>query len=395
MEKELDLKRIAYRFILLFGIISAFGDITYEGARSVTGPYLQILGASAFAIGLVTGLGEFLGYALRIVSGYWVDRMKSYWTTTYLGYALLLSVPLLAFAGQWQIAALLFILERVGKAIRSPGKDTMLSFAAKHVGTGYGFGIVEAIDQFGAFLGPFLLTLSFGLTNSYRLGFLWTFIPVIFLLGILTYLRIKVPAPERLETSLSKEPGTVETNHTLPSSFWWYIAFSLISMIGFVSFPLLSFHISQHHIVSPTWIPILYAIAMGVDAIVALYVGKHYDRSGFKVLLWIPILNLPVVLLGFLNNLWMIGIAVVCWGALMGIQETVMKAVIADLIPTGQRGRAYAILNIILGLSMLIGSSMMGWMYEASLSILIGFVVVTQLIAFYCYRRFSKTHEIM
>jgi MFS family permease len=393
VENELHFKRIAYRFIILFGIISALGDITYEGARSVTGPYLQTLGASAFAIGLVTGLGEFLGYALRIASGYWVDRTKSYWAITYLGYALLLSVPLLAFTGHWQIAALFFILERVGKAIRSPGKDTMLSFAAKQVGTGYGFGLVEAIDQIGAFIGPLLLTLSFSLTNSYRAGFLWTIVPVLLLLGILSYLRIKVPTPETMETSLSKETGTVKTDAALPSSFWWYIAFSFISMVGFVNFPLLSFHMNRHHVISPTWIPILYAITMGVDAIVALWAGKHYDRGGFKVLLWIPILNIPVALLGFVNDSWMLVIASICWGALMGIQETIMKAAIADLIPTYMRGRAFAIFNIILGLAMLIGSSMMGWMYEASLSILIGYVVVTQLIALFLHRKFSKTHD--
>jgi MFS family permease len=388
VEKKLNLNRTAYRFIILFGIISALGDITYEGARSVTGPYLHTLGASAVAIGIVTGLGEFLGYALRIASGYWVDRTKSYWAITYLGYALLISVPLLAFTGHWQLAALFFILERVGKAIRSPGKDTMLSFATKRVGTGYGFGLHEAIDQIGAFIGPLLLTLSFSLTNSYRDGFMWTAVPVLLLLGILSYLRIKVPNPETMETSLSKETETVNT--TLPSTIWWYIAFSFISMMGFVSFPLLSLYMSQHHVVSPAWIPTLYALAMGIDAIIALWVGKHYDRSGFKVLLWIPVLNIPVVLLGFVKHSWLIVIAIICWGALMGFQETIMKAAIADMIPTYLRGRVYAIFNITLGLAMLIGSSLMGWMYEVSFSILIGFVVVTQLLALFFYRRFSK-----
>ncbi|MBB5323278.1 MFS family permease [Anoxybacillus tepidamans] len=390
MEKRQSLNKLAYRFIILFGVISALGDITYEGARSVTGPYLHTLGASAVAIGLVTGVGEFLGYVLRIASGYWVDRTKSYWTITYVGYALLLSVPLLAFTGHWQLAALFFILERVGKAIRSPGKDTMLSFATKRVGTGYGFGLHEAIDQAGAFIGPLLLTLSFSLTNSYRTGFMWTLIPVFLLLVVLSYLRIKVPNPETMETSLPKGTEQVQANITLPSVFWRYIGFSFISMVGFVSFPLLSLHMSQRHIISPAWIPILYALAMGMDAMVALWVGKRYDRNGFKELLWIPVLSIPVVLLGFVNHSWMIVIAVICWGALMGIQETMMKAAIADLIPIHMRGRAYAIFNITLGLAMLIGSSMMGWMYETSISILIAFVMVTQIIALFLHRKVNK-----
>lgn len=161
-------------------------------------------------------------------------------------------------------------------------------------------------------------------------------------------------------------------------------------MVGFVSFPLLSLHMSQRHIISPAWIPILYALAMGMDAMVALWVGKRYDRNGFKELLWIPVLSIPVVLLGFVNHSWMIVIAVICWGALMGIQETMMKAAIADLIPIHMRGRAYAIFNITLGLAMLIGSSMMGWMYETSISILIAFVMVTQIIALFLHRKVNK-----
>jgi MFS-type transporter involved in bile tolerance (Atg22 family) len=393
MEQERRMQRLAYRFIILFGIISALGDITYEGARSVTGPYLHSLGANAIAIGLVTGLGEFLGYALRIASGYWVDRSRSYWLITYIGYALLLSVPLLAFTGYWQLAALLFILERVGKAIRSPGKDTMLSFATKRIGTGYGFGLHEAIDQAGAFIGPLLLTISFSLTSSYRDGFMWTSIPVLLLLGILSYLRIKVPDPEAMEMSLSKEAKTTNVNTTMPGAFWWYIGFAFISTVGFVNFPLLSLHMSRYHVVSPTWIPVLYALAMGIHAIVALWVGKHYDRGGFKVLLWIPLLNIPVVLLGFTNKSWLIVIAVICLGAIMGIQETIMRAAIADLIPVYMRGRAYAIFNITLGLAMLLGSSMMGWMYEAYYVIIPGFVVVTQLVAVYLHSKLTKLHD--
>lgn len=387
-------KKRAFHFILLFGAISALGDITYEGARGVMGPYLTFLGASAFAVGLIAGLGEFLGYALRIASGYWIDRSKNYWLVTYAGYAMLLSIPLLAFSGHWLLAGLLFIIERIGKAIRSPGKDTILSFATKQVGTGYGFGLHEALDQIGAFVGPLLFTISFATTSSYRNGFLWTFISVIALLGILTYLRIKVPKPERMEDSTSKKDEdegseNTRTNTPLPPFFWQYVAFSVMSTIGLINFPLLSLHMSREQAISPAWIPIFYALAMGIDAIVALFAGRFYDRKGFKVLFWIPFFNLPI-LLGFLNGLWFIVLAVLSWGVVIGIQETIMKAVIADLIPPFQRGRAYAIYNISLGASMLIGNSLMGWIYEANIQWLFWFVLVTQAAALSLFGRLNK-----
>ena len=137
-------------FIILLGIVSLLGDITYQGARSVIGPYLATLGASYSVVGLVAGIGEFIGYALRIASGYLVDRTNAYWILTFIGYGLLLSIPLLAFSGYWQLAALFIILERIGKALRSPARDTMLSYASKRVGRGWGFAVHEALDQVGA-----------------------------------------------------------------------------------------------------------------------------------------------------------------------------------------------------------------------------------------------------
>lgn len=147
-------KITAYRFIVLMGIVSMFGDITYEGARSITGPYLAVLGASAGIIGLVSGIGEFVGYALRLVSGRFADRAKAYWPLTFIGYGLILSVPLLGLVGYWHLAVLLIILERMGKAIRTPARDAILSHATKQVGRGWGFALHEALDQVGAIVGP-------------------------------------------------------------------------------------------------------------------------------------------------------------------------------------------------------------------------------------------------
>ena len=121
-------------------MVSLLADITYEGARSITGPYLAILGANAAVVGFVAGFGELVGYGLRLVSGYLADRTGKYWTITIVGYAInLLAVPLLALADQWWLAALLIIIERMGKGMRVPSRDAMLSHAGHRMGMGWAF----------------------------------------------------------------------------------------------------------------------------------------------------------------------------------------------------------------------------------------------------------------
>jgi MFS family permease len=197
-------KKLALQFILLLGLVSLFGDIAYEGARSVVGPFLAILGASASMVGLITGFGEFAAYAFRLFSGYLGDQTKKYWLLTIIGYALIFSIPLLAFTGYWQVAAILIIIERIGKGIRSPARDTILSHATKQVGRGFGFGIHEALDQVGAIIGPLIFSLVFFLNFGYSQGFLILFLPVILALAFLLLAKQKVPSPEKFEVKSRK-----------------------------------------------------------------------------------------------------------------------------------------------------------------------------------------------
>ena len=152
-------KNTALRFVLMIGVVSFFADFTYEGSRSITGPYLAMLGASATAVGFVSGFGELLGYGLRLVSGRLSENTGRFWPITLLGYTIqMLAVPLLAFAGSWQLASVLIIIERIGKATRNPPRDVMLSHAAKEMGYGWGFGVHEALDQCGPLFGPLLVS---------------------------------------------------------------------------------------------------------------------------------------------------------------------------------------------------------------------------------------------
>jgi len=375
-------RRLAFQFIILLGIVSLFGDITYEGARSVIGPYLAVLGASAFVVSLISGLGEFLGYALRFISGYISDRKKAYWPMTFLGYSLLISIPLLAFSKNWQIAAILIILERTGKAIRTPPRDAILSYATKKIGRGRGFGIHEALDQIGAVTGPLVFFSIFLLQGEYRQGFMILWIPAVLTLFFLTIARLKVGLPQELEEPFTPR-GCKNGKHTsgLPKIFWSYSLFISFSVLGFVNFLLVSYHFKVKAIVPDIQIPIFYALAMGIDALVALIMGRIYDLIGLRSLITIPILTLPIPFLAFSNSYSLALTSILFWGIITGIHETIMRAAVSDITPVERRGTAFGIFNTLYGISGLIGASSMGILYTISIKYLIIFILTTQFLS--------------
>jgi len=366
-------------FIILLGIVSLFGDITYEGARSVTGPYLARLGASAGIVGLVAGIGEFIGYALRLASGYLADRTNAYWLLTFIGYGLILAIPLLAFAGYWQLAAVFIILERMGKAIRSPARDTMLSYATKEVGRGWGFGIHEALDQVGAIIGPVIFFLVFLSNRGYYEGFTILWIPALLTLVVLAIARRRVPSPQKLEARGETEGQNVQRK--LPKAFWLYTIFTLFSVAGFANFQLISYHLKVQSVIPDAQIPIIYAIAMGVDAVAALLIGRTYDKVGPISLIAVPLLTLPIPFLVFSYSYKLVLIGMVLWAVVMGIQETIMRAAIADLTPIVRRGFAYGVFNTAYGGAWFLGSAFMGMLYDISINYLILFVILMECIS--------------
>lgn len=376
-----DERKIAFQFILLLGAVSLCGDVTYEGARSITGPYMAILGASAGIVGLVAGIGEFLGYALRLLSGYVADRSKAYWPLTIVGYGMMLSIPLMALANHWEIAALLVLMERMGKAIRSPARDAILSHATKQVGRGLGFGIHEALDQAGALIGPLIFTAVILVKRDYRTGFTVLWIPALLTLGILLIARFKVPAPEKLEHAIIEQQCENTEHQRLPKVFWLYTAFILLSVCGFANFQIISYHLKVKAIVSDAQIPVFYAIAMAIDGVVALIIGKAYDMRGLKTILTIPYLTVLIPFCAFSHNYWFVLGGMILWGAVMGIHETIMRAAIADLIPIERRGSAYGIFNTVYGSSWLIGAALMGFLYDFNPQLIGAFVVVVELIS--------------
>jgi len=368
-------KATALKFVILLGVVSLFADMTYEGARSITGPYLALLGASGMVVGVVAGFGELIGYALRLVSGYISDRTGKYWTVTIFGYFVnLLAVPLLALAGRWEIAALLMIAERMGKAIRNPSRDAMLSYATQSIGRGWGFGLHEAMDQIGAILGPLIVAGVLYFNGGYRISFAILLIPALFALAVLLVARALYPRPRDLEVA-SLELKTGGFSRT----FWLYFAAVSLVAAGYVDFPLISFHFEKLSVVPKVWIPVFYAVAMGVDALSALFFGRLFDRMGLSILIVVSLLSslfAPLVFLGGFN-LALTGMAL--WGVGMGAQESIMRAAVADMVPMNKRSTAYGIFNAGFGLFWFLGSAFMGVLYDVSLSSLIIFSVVMQL----------------
>jgi MFS family permease len=364
--------------VVLLGCVSLFSDMTYEAARSISGPYLSILGVSGATVGWVAGLGELIGYGLRIVSGYFSDKTKKYWTITIIGYLFnLFSGPLLAFAGYWQLAVVLMITERIGKAIRTPARDAMLSYGAKEMGRGWGFGLHEAMDQTGATVGPLLVSaVLFYKNKSYHEAFLILFIPAIIALLILLFAKSQYPKPQDLEI----ENIVIETKG-YPKLFWLYLFAVIFIAAGYADFPLIAYHFKKINLMHDATIPILYAIAMAADGIAALLLGKMFDKFGMKTMIAVTFISLffaPMVFLGSFP--WAIG-GMIVWGIGMGAQESILKAAVAELIPTYKRGTAFGLFNTGFGIFWFLGSLALGYLYDFSITGLVIFSVGTQVIA--------------
>lgn len=381
MKTETEGKNIsrgtALKFILLLGLVSLFGDITYEGARSITGPFLALLGASATAVGVVAGLGELIGYCLRLVSGFLTDKTGRYWLITLTGYTMnLVAVPLLALAGYWQIAALLIISERLGKAIRTPARDAMLSHATSRVGRGWGFGLHEAMDQIGALAGPLLIAAVMTRYGNYRLGFGILAVPAFLVLVILATARILYPRPRDFEPVSKK----IESKG-LPGAFWTYLIATALIAAGYADFALIAYHFKKAAVFSDNIVPILYAVAMGVDAVAALIFGRLFDRLGVNTLIISSLLSSLFAPLVFLGG-WRPAVAgMIAWGIGMAAQESVLRAAISEMVPSNKRGSAYGIFNTGYGLFWFLGSSLMGILYDRSVLALAIFSITVQLAA--------------
>lgn len=367
----------AMRFVFLLGVVSLFADMTHEGARSVTGPFLATLGATAAVVGFVTGFGEFLGYALRFVFGYFADRTGKYWPITFLGYGInMLAVPLLALAGNWPLAALLMIAERAGRAMRNPPRDAMLSHAASELGRGWVFGVREALDATGGMLGPLIVAVVLFLSGSYRTGFAVLLVPALLTLGVLAVAARLYPRPHDLEASAGQLTST-----GIPRVFWIYLIGMGLVAAAFADFPLIAYHFSKANVVPADWIPVLYAVAMGTEALAALALGRLFDRIGLLTVVGATLLTAFFAPLVFLGGAALAVVGMVLWGLGMAAQESIVKAAITGMVSANRRATAYGLFDTGFGVFWFVGSVALGLLYDRSVIALVVFSVGLQLAA--------------
>jgi MFS family permease len=373
-----DDRKVAFRFIVCIGIVSLFADMTYEGAYSGIGSFLEDLGLSAAAVAIISGLGEMVAASLRYFSGRLADRTHAYWTLIFAGYTMnLIAIPGLAFVHSWQLAALLIITERTGKALRGPARDVILSEATGVVGHGSGFGIHAAMDQTGAVIGPLFVGWMVARSHQFGPAFLFLAIPAVLALLALVVARHFRPR--------NVTPPSVKPPQPLPNVFWVYVLASGLLAAGFLDFPLLGFHFEHTHLFTPQMIPYLYAGAMGIVGLTALICGRLFDRYGIAVLVvgvFVTMLALP---LGFLGG--QIGgvLAVACWAGGLGVQDATLRAGIAQAVSMNKRGTAFGAFNGVFGVMWFLGSVVMGLLYDRSLVALVVFGLVFQVAAAFLF----------
>lgn len=394
-------------FIILFGIVSLFSDMTHEGASSIRGAYLSLLGASAGAIGFVSGLGELVGYSMRYVFGRLTDKTKQYWSMTIAGYILdVLAVPALALVGEhgWVAACGLLIVQRMGKAIKKPAKDTIMSFAASREGVGKSFGIQEVLDQIGAFLGPMLLYLVMLLKTEgstfkiYSTCFAVLAVPGAITIILLLATKHYFPNPEQFEP---EEKEFVPFK--MKKEFVFYIAGISLFAFGFIDYSLIIMHVSKTYaglgaqlaktssLVNGGTLPLLYAGAMLADAAAALVFGLMYDKNGVRALAISTIISAPFAIFVFgMNSVPALLLGIALWGVGMGAQESILKAAVTKMVPKSSRATGYGVFECSFGAFWFLGSWLLGVLYDISIPAMIAVSVAAQLAAIPLYIAANK-----
>jgi MFS family permease len=376
----------ALRLVVLFGVVSLFADMVYEGGRSITGPYLALLGASGAAVGIVAGGGELLGYALRLVSGRAADATRLYWPLTIAGYVVqMAAVPALALVGSWPAAAALIILERVGKAMRNPPRDAMLAGASTEIGRGWAFGVHEALDQVGALVGPLLAAAVLALRGDYPLAFGILAIPAAITLATVVATRLTYPDPG----GVSARKADTHTQG-LPTEFWIYIAGAGLVAAGFADFSLMAFHFEKTHTVDNALVPVFYSVAMGTSGLGSLLFGRLFDRRGIVILVPLTVVTALFAPLAFLGNGVAAFAGTILWGVGLGVHESVMAAAVAQIVPQGRVASAYGLFNLGFGVAWFAGSAVIGVLYDVSIAALVVFSVLAELAAIPLFLRLRR-----
>lgn len=379
---------LALKFVLLFGAVSLFADLTYEGGASINGQFMATLGAGAAIVSVTSGLGEFLGYALRLLSGWIADKTGKYWAITFIGYIInLFAVPAMFFAGYWWVAAVLILAERIGRALRKPTVEAMLSYATGALGKGWVYALNTALDETGAALGPLVISIVLLFGGNYRIGYAVLLISAVMAISLLTLARFTFPIPSRLEIKNIAMP------EGFSKAFWLSTLAGLCFGTGFVSYELVPFHLAKTQAVAFQWIPLLLSFSTACGVGVNLLLGKLFDRAALPTIFVAVVISSLFAPLVFLGGMPGIFLGMIAWGVSYAIEDTLFSAIVAGYLPEGKRGFAFGLFFAVYGVGVLLGSIIMGFMYSYSISLMAGFSLTLQLLSlplFFAVSRFQK-----
>lgn len=368
--------RSAFAFVLTMGVVNLFADMTYEGGASINGQFLRTLGASAAAVSVVAGAGECLGYALRSLAGYLADKTGKYWPITFGGYAInLLAVPAMALAPGWQTAGALILAERIGRAFRKPTVEAMLSYSTGKHGRGWVYAVNTAMDETGATLGPLLVALALYLRVDFRAAYGLLLISSLLALTALTAARVTFPVPSRLEEG---GPATAKAVG-FTRAYWLYMMAGSCFAAGLMSFEFIAYHLSTTDVVREQWLPIFLAVSTAFAVIASLVLGRTYDRVGIGAVVGAVIVTALFSPLVFFGGAWWALAGLLLWGVGYAVQDTLLKVLIASVLPEGRRNYAFGLFYIGYGAGWLVGSIVAGLLYERSRLALVVFAIAVQL----------------
>lgn len=361
-------RSVTFSLIFLLGLVGLFTDMATEGTRSIIGPYLGMLGASAAVVSAVAGLSELVGYSLRIFFGRWADASGRYWAPMFIGYAInLVAVPALALAGNWPAAVGLIMVERIGRAMRCPARDAVLSHTGRNVGRGWAYGVQEALSSVGGMLGPTMVVGIMVLGGDYRLGLEILLVPALLTIVILSYAYQLDCGKSRPARVRRKNIGA----ERFPRIFWVYIGAGALIAAGYADFPLIALHVGTCAGITAGEVPILYALAMAANALSALIFGRLYDRMGIGPLIAISMVVPLFVPMVFSGDLGLVVMGMMLYGIGFGAQESMMRALVADMSPQGRVGSAFGLYNAAFGVTWFLGSVAMGVLYGISVEAMV------------------------
>ena len=347
--------RQGLKVVLLIGLVSLLGDAIYEGGRSVVPDLFRTMGLTAAGVGAIIGLAELGGWLARPVGGLLADRLGRADLIVRAGYAALFVVPLMALAPSWEVLAVLVFAERLSRGLRIPPRDAMLARLRGEVRSGIAFGLHELLDQVGAAGGPMLIALGLLLhEGEVRTALLYSLIPYAALLFVLT----KLP---RYKVERSTDRGEYRGK-----SLRLYVLAASLNVAGLIPVQLLLYRISQVAGEGSWLIPAAYTLAMVTDAVAAPLLGRLYDRFGTSTIALAMLLSVtpPLFVTYSIEELLL---ASALAGVVIGAQESIYRAAVAELAGVMRIGTAYGLFGLGIGLGSAAAGLGFGWMMDLGL----------------------------